>query len=101
MISDEQAQDPNHDQSFLSQKTWQAGDVNYADINNDHKIDRGMNTVDDPGDLSIIGNSAPRYRVSALLNAVMEGFRFQYALAGCGKKGSCVGRTSVLGNAWE
>jgi TonB-linked SusC/RagA family outer membrane protein len=101
--SDEQAQDPNHDQSYLSQKTWQAGDVNYTDINNDNKIDRGMNTVDDPGDLSIIGNSTPRYRISALLNSSWKGFDFNMLWQGVAKRDLALDGPlfwGMLGSKW-
>ncbi len=40
---------------------WRAGDIQYADLNNDGVINYGRNTLDDPGDRRIIGNSSPRY----------------------------------------
>jgi len=40
---------------------WMAGDMMYKDRNNDGKISAGSNTVDDPGDRKIIGNSTSRY----------------------------------------
>jgi hypothetical protein len=40
---------------------WRAGDIQYADLNDDKKITRGSQTLDDPGDLKIIGNSTARY----------------------------------------
>lgn len=36
---------------------WKAGDLRYVDINNDGEISLGKNTVDDPGDRKILGNS--------------------------------------------
>ena len=48
------------DQSFLG-SAWRAGDVQYADLNGDGAINPGSNTLDDPGDRVIIGNSSPRY----------------------------------------
>jgi hypothetical protein len=36
------------------------GDIQYADLNDDKKINVGKNTVDDPGDQKIIGNRTPR-----------------------------------------
>ena len=38
-----------------------AGDVHYLDLNDDGKINTGDNTLDNPGDRRIIGNSRPRY----------------------------------------
>ncbi len=40
---------------------WQAGDMKYQDVNDDGQIDAGSNTIDDPGDRQIIGNSTERY----------------------------------------
>ncbi len=37
------------------------GDIKFKDLNGNGYIDRGQNTVDDPGDRKIIGNSEPRY----------------------------------------
>ena len=37
------------------------GDIRFEDLNGNGYIDRGQNTVDDPGDRKIIGNSEPRY----------------------------------------
>ena len=37
------------------------GDIKFEDLNGNGYIDRGKNTVDDPGDRKIIGNSEPRY----------------------------------------
>ena len=48
------------DQSQLG-SNWRAGDMQYADLNGDGKINPGKNTLDDHGDLSIIGNTTPRY----------------------------------------
>ena len=40
----------------------QVGDIKLADLNGDGKINPGKNTVDDPGDRVVIGNTNPRYR---------------------------------------
>ena len=40
---------------------WEAGDVQYADLNKDLVISPGKSTLDDPGDQRIIGNTSPRY----------------------------------------
>ena len=36
------------------------GDIKFEDLNGNGYIDRGQNTVDDPGDRKIIGNEEPR-----------------------------------------
>jgi hypothetical protein len=74
------------DQSYLSGDIWRAGDVQYADINGDGKIDIGANTVDNPGDLSIIGNSTPRYSFSFLFNGAWKGLDFNMLWQGIGKR---------------
>ena len=48
------------DQSQLG-SNWLPGDMRYADLNNDKKITAGSNTLKDPGDRKIIGNTTPRY----------------------------------------
>lgn len=40
---------------------WREGDMQYADLNKDGKINPGKNTLTDHGDLKIIGNSTARY----------------------------------------
>lgn len=53
------------DQSIVSTYItggFKAGDLKYEDIDNNGKIDVGANTVDNPGDRSIIGNSRIRLR---------------------------------------
>lgn len=44
------------------------GDIKFADINNDGVVNTGTNTVADPGDRRIIGNSQPRYTFGALFD---------------------------------
>lgn len=45
------------------------GDIKFEDLNGNGYIDRGQNTVDDPGDRKIIGNEEPRYIYSFTLSA--------------------------------
>jgi TonB-linked SusC/RagA family outer membrane protein len=48
------------DQSQIG-ANWEAGDMKYADLDNDGYITAGSNTLGDPGDRAIIGNTTPRY----------------------------------------
>ena len=49
-IKDEaEAQEMANKQAFIS-TTWKPGDIRYADLNGDGKIDRGNNRVGDSGD---------------------------------------------------
>lgn len=61
------------DQSSLG-SNWAAGDIMYRDLNGDGQISRGAQTLDDHGDLKVIGNSTPRYLVGLNLNASWKGF---------------------------
>ena len=65
---------------------WGAGDIMYADLNGDGEISSGSNTLGDTGDLSIIGNSTPRYRFGLDLNGDYKGFDFRVFLEGFGKR---------------
>lgn len=82
----------NHaDQSFVSNRITsggglQPGDVKYRDLDGDGYIGEGENTVDNPGDREIIGNSAPQYLYSFLANANWKGFDFSVFFQGVGKQ---------------
>ncbi|MDR1594859.1 MAG: TonB-dependent receptor, partial [Prevotellaceae bacterium] len=62
------------------------GDLKFADINNDGAVTYGNNTVDDPGDRKIIGNSSIRYPYSIVANASWKGFDLYVFLQGIGKR---------------
>lgn len=51
----------NVNQDELNASAWLAGDMMYEDIDGDGKIHKG-NTLDNLGDLKVIGNTSPRYR---------------------------------------
>lgn len=76
------------DQSLLNAKPWTPGDVRYADLDGDGKITWGDNTVDNPGDRKIIGNSTPRYSFGITLTADYKGFDFSTFIQGVGKRDS-------------
>lgn len=62
------------------------GDVKFKDLNNDGKIDNGKQLVDDHGDLSVIGNTTPRYEYSFRIDADWKGFDLSVFLQGVGKR---------------
>ena len=80
----------NHaDQTFIKindANLWQAGDLKFKDQNNDGKIDRGANTIEDHGDLVIVGNSAQRYNFGFNLNFQWKGIGLSAFFQGVGKK---------------
>lgn len=60
------------DLSYINNRVtggWQAGDLKFLDLNGNKKLDIGSNTVDDPGDRKILGNSLPSlsYGINASL----------------------------------
>ncbi|SFG39228.1 SusC/RagA family TonB-linked outer membrane protein [Pontibacter chinhatensis] len=73
------------DQSSMG-SNWGPGDIMYADLNGDGKINGGAGTLDDPGDRSIIGNSAMRYRYSLDLTGDWKGFDVRVFFQGVGKR---------------
>ena len=50
-----------------------AGSINYEDVNGDNKITRGNYTLEDHGDLVVIGNNQVRYRFGTTLSASWKG----------------------------
>ena len=71
-------------QAALYAGKWGPGDIQYADLNNDGKIDFGNGTVSDPGDEEIIGNSVPKYFYSLLTGASWKGIFISVFLQGQG-----------------
>lgn len=65
---------------------WNKGDVLYKDLNNDGKVNNGKNTLDDHGDLSVIGNSTPRYTYGINGGFNWKGFDFNMFWQGVGKR---------------
>lgn len=80
----QQIMDTGYQKQFNS--VWNTGDVKYADLDNSGFVDNGNNTRDDHGDLSIIGNSSPRYQFSLTLGVTYKNFDFSTLLQGVGKR---------------
>lgn len=62
------------------------GDVKYKDLNKDGSINDGSRTIDDHGDLKVIGNSTPRYEYGLRLGADWKGFDCSLFFQGVGKR---------------
>lgn len=62
------------------------GDVKFKDLNGDGKIDGGKGTVDDHGDLKVIGNALPRFEYSLRLGAAWKGFDLDIFFQGVGQR---------------
>ena len=67
-------------------KVWRVGDLKLVDVNDNGKIDYGDNTLDNPGDKVIIGNSAPRYNYSISLKGDWNGVFVSAFFQGVGKQ---------------
>jgi TonB-linked SusC/RagA family outer membrane protein len=62
------------------------GDVKFVDLNKDGFINQGDNTVDNPGDRKIIGNSSPRYQFGFTLSGRWKGIGLSAFFQGIGKR---------------
>lgn len=65
---------------------WTAGDIMYADLNGDGIVNNGSYTLDDHGDLKIIGNNKPRYKFGLTLDGSWKGLDFSIFLQGVMKR---------------
>lgn len=74
------------DQTNINGRRRQAGDLWMVDLNGDGRITRGSQTLDDPGDMSIIGNSTPRYSYGLRANVEWKGFDLDLFFQGVGKR---------------
>lgn len=78
-------------QSYIS-NTWIPGDIRYADLNGDGKVNNGdaskgpINTLDNHGDLKVIGNQTPRYRFNINLGFNWKGFDVRALFEGVMKR---------------
>ncbi len=73
-------------QTKISSVVWRPGDIRYADLNSDNIIDNGKNTLSDPGDLRIIGNTTPRFQFGFNTDLSWHNFDFNMFWQGIGKR---------------
>ncbi len=62
------------------------GDVKFRDLDGNGNIDNGKGTVDDHGDLKVIGNALPRYEYSFRVGGAWKGFDLDIFFQGVGKR---------------
>lgn len=75
--------------SYISGKKWEPGDVKYKDLNGDNKIDRGTNSLGENGnmgDLTIIGNTTPRYQYTLNGSISWKGLSLSMMFQGVAKR---------------
>ncbi|MEN7548491.1 SusC/RagA family TonB-linked outer membrane protein [Rapidithrix thailandica] len=86
LFQSDQEVDGAPDQSQIWGGEWAAGDVRYVDLNGDGEITRGESTLEKPGDLSVIGNSTPRYSFGLRGGVEWKGLSFNLFFQGVGKR---------------
>lgn len=93
--SDEEAKNYPVDQTLVNsvinsssgaEKGLRAGDIKFLDLDNSQTISIGKNTVNDPGDRRIIGNSQPRYHYGATVGFSYVGIDFSMFFQGIGRQ---------------
>ena len=92
--SDEEA--TSWKQSKIVGYTQYAGDIKFADLDGDGEVTRGENTVNNSGDLKIIGNETPRYNFGIRGTAEYKGFDFTLFFQGTMKRDIIPSRTFYL-----
>lgn len=65
---------------------WGAGDIMYADLDGNPGITEGARTLEDHGDMKVIGNSTPRYHFGIDLSADWKGFDLRVFFQGVMKR---------------
>jgi TonB-linked SusC/RagA family outer membrane protein len=82
---DADAINSNGTQKAISGIPYNTGDCEYKDLNGDGLITYGNNTVTNPGDRKVIGNSTPRYQFGLNLKVEWKGFAFAMFWQGVAK----------------
>ena len=72
-------------QAFFN-SNWNVGDVKYANQDDDPRVNIGKNTLDNHGDLKVLGNTTPRYQYSLTLGAQYKGIDLSMMFQGVGKR---------------
>ncbi|MGO1597544.1 MAG: SusC/RagA family TonB-linked outer membrane protein [Sphingobacteriaceae bacterium] len=65
---------------------WGPGDMKYTDLNGDGIVNDGERTLDNHGDLMVIGNTSPRYNIGISAGANWKGVDFSMFWQGVGKR---------------
>lgn len=76
---------------------WAAGDIMYKDIDGKPGITEGARTLEDHGDLKVIGNNTPRYQFGIDLSADWKGFDFRCFFQGVMKRDYWQGSNTFFG----
>jgi hypothetical protein len=77
------------DQSFIrvsNSNILMPGDIKFKDLDHNNKIDQGTNTLDNPGDRTIVGNTEPRYAYGVTGSATWNNVFLSFFFQGIGKR---------------
>ncbi|HTE27259.1 SusC/RagA family TonB-linked outer membrane protein [Flavitalea sp.] len=96
LIQTQKQLDEMPDQSIFYGQ-WSLGDLLYKDLDGDNKMTVGKNTLDDHGDLTIIGNASPRYSFGITAGFNWKGFDFNMFWQGVGKRDIALNGTLFYG----
>jgi len=86
LLADENAPTQGYLKSASGGLGFGPGDVKFKDLNGDGVIDNGKGTVEDHGDMAVIGNTTPRYEYSFRLDFAYKGFDVSMFWQGIGKR---------------
>ena len=75
-----------YDLTFISSKPWTPGDVKYRNLDGNNKIDNGLNTLDNMGDMTVIGNTTPRYQYTVNGSISWKGLSVSIMFQGVAKR---------------
>lgn len=78
-----------YDLSYISGLKWKPGDVKYLDLDKNKSIDNGTNVFGDMGDMTIIGNSTPRYQYTLNGSVSWKGLTLSLMFQGVAKRDWC------------
>jgi tonB-linked outer membrane protein, susC/ragA family len=105
LFQTEQEANAHANQSYLYGGKWTAGDVRFEDLDGNNKIDIGDNTLANPGDRKIIGNSTPRFAFGITAGLEYKGIDFEMFWQGIGKRDWFPGNGSAaywgFTNEWQ
>ncbi|MFH0759528.1 MAG: TonB-dependent receptor [Bacteroidota bacterium] len=83
LIQDVDEEMPNQSKFYSK---WGPGDMKYTDLDGNDTINDGSRTLDDHGDLTVIGNSLPRYNYGISAGVNWKGFDMNMFWQGVGKR---------------
>lgn len=89
LFKDQAEIDAHADQSYLvvsDDNILKPGDLKFADLDDSGAVDNGKNTLDDHGDLKVVGNTTPRYQFGVTLAANWNGFGVSAFFQGVGQR---------------